>query len=319
METRGELHVVIGAGQIGARLTERLVARGKRVRVVRRRPVATRKSQVEWAYGDITDRAFAAEATAGAAAVYHCANPPRYDGWDETLPPLARAVQEAAARARARLVVLDNLYMYGRPADGWLREDTPLAPCSRKGELRARLAEELFAAHARGDVRVTTGRASDFFGPGTERAMVFGTRFLERLSQGRAVEVVGDPDLPHAYSFVEDVAEGLAVLGEHERALGKVWHLPVAWNGSTRGLVERFGAGLGVEPKLRRVPAWLLRTAGLVAGELGAAAEMVYQWEVPYRVDDSRFREAFAAAATPVEEAVTSTLREADLLAHRAA
>jgi hypothetical protein len=47
--------------------------------------------------------------------------------------------------------VLDCLYMYGRPAPGVpFDEDTTMNPCSRKGELRAMLARELFEAHARG-------------------------------------------------------------------------------------------------------------------------------------------------------------------------
>ena len=55
----------------------------------------------------------------------------------------------------------------------------------------------------------------------------------------------GDPDRLHAYSYTPDVARGLAVLGTHEEAFGKVWHLPAAHRGTTRQLVERFAAALG--------------------------------------------------------------------------
>lgn len=310
-----ELHVVVGAGQIGPLLVQRLLARGHRVRVVRRSAGAV--PGVELARGDVADVAFAAEAMKGAAVVYHCANPARYDSWDQTLVPLARGVREGAARVGAKLVVLDNLYMYGPAPGGVLVEDSPYRPCSHKGELRARLAEELSAAHARGDVRATTGRAADFFGARCERALL-GERFLTRLARGKAVEVFGDPELPRAYAYVGDVAEGLAVLGGDDRALGRSWLLPHASNESTRALVERFAARLGVTARLRRIPSWMLRAIGLLNGQVREMVEMQYQWEAPFTVDDSAFHATFAVPRRPIDEIVRETLAEQELSARAA-
>jgi nucleoside-diphosphate-sugar epimerase len=303
------VHVVVGAGQIGPLLAARLVARGHRVRMVRRSTGGPELRGVEWAHGDVTNRQFTDEAFRGAAVVYNCANPDRYDRWDDILPPLMQGVSQGAARAGARLVALDNLYMYGPPpAEGALCEDTPLAPTSKKGELRKRLFEELMAAHVRGDVEVTWGRAPDFFGPGAPRSMV-GDRVTGPLAQGRSVGPLGDPDQPHAFSYTQDVAEGLAILGERDEAFGKVWHLPVAWTGTTRGLIQLFAAALGVQPRIRAIPRWVLRVAGLFSGQMRAVVEMMYQWEAPFRVDDSRFRAAFGAAPTPIDRAVEDTVR----------
>ncbi len=303
------VHVVVGAGQIGPEVARRLVKGGHRVRMVRRSGGGDDVPGVEWARGDITDRAFVDGAFANAAVVYNTANPARYDRWDELLPPLLTSIREGAGRAGARLVQLDNLYMYGRPKNGVLREDTPIEPCSKKGELRARLARELFAAHERGDVEVACGRAGDFFGPGTGRnSTVLGAPFFERLRRGQSAMVFGDPDLPHAYSYSRDVAEGLVVLGREPAAAGKVWHLPVAWNGTTREIVARFAEAAGQKPRLFRLPTWLLRIVGLFMGEAGALAEMIYQWETPYRLDDSAFRAAFGVSATPIDQAVRETL-----------
>jgi nucleoside-diphosphate-sugar epimerase len=234
---------------------------------------------------------------------------------------LHRAVREAAARAGARLVALDCLYMYGAPPEGGaLREDLPYRPNSDKGRLRAQLAEELFAAHARGDVQATSGRASDFFGPGCGAHSFFGSEFFARLQAGRSLIAVGDPDQPHAFSYTLDVAEGLAVLGTDERALGRAFHLPAAWReGSTRQLVERFAAASGRPGKLFRTPRWLLRAAGLFSRDLGGVVEMLYQWEAPWRVDDTLYRTTFAGEATPVDRAVAETVAAyapAPLVAH---
>ncbi|MDF2694060.1 MAG: Nucleoside-diphosphate-sugar epimerase [Labilithrix sp.] len=35
--------------------------------------------------------------------------------------------------------------------------------------------------------------------------------------------------------------------------------------------------------------------------------EMTYQWEAPFIVDDSRFRQTFGYEATPIEQAVAAT------------
>ncbi len=303
---RPELHVIFGAGQIGTRLAEELLARGHRVRMVRRGQPGRPIPGLEWRRADITDAEATTEATRGATVVYDCANPAEYHRWDELLPPLKRGVRAAAARAGARLVVLDCLYMVGRPEKVPFDEDTPMRPCSHKGELRAMLARELFEAHARGDVRATTGRASDYFGPDVPLALL-GTRFAERLMAGKPLEMGGDPDQPHGYSYGPDVARGLAVLGANPSADGKAWHLPLAWTGTTRGLVEALGAAVGRHGTVRSAPDWLMRAAGLFSPMLGAFAEMTYQWKVPYVIDDRRFRAAFGVEPTTPERAVAET------------
>jgi len=300
------LHVIFGAGQIGTLLAEQLLAHGLRVRLVRRGPAGRARVGLAWARADVTDAAQAEDAAAGAAVVYDCTNPAEYHRWDTLLAPLKRGVRQAAARAGARLVVLDCLYMYGRPATAPFDEDTPLRPCSHKGELRAQLAEELFQAHRRGDVRATTGRASDYFGPDVPTALL-GERFAARLLAGKALQMGGDPDQPHSYSYGPDVARGLAVLGLHPEADGRVWHLPVSWQGTTRGLVQALAARLGKPAKVQTFPDWALRAMGLVDPVLGAAAEMTYQWKLPYLLDDARFRAAFGVEATPAAQAVAAT------------
>lgn len=298
--------VVLGAGQVGLRLAKLLADQGDEVVLVRRGPASVEIPGVRWLRGDVTDVAFAAQAGEGAEVVYHCMNPAAYHRWGELLPPLYEGAMTAAQAGSGRLVVLDNLYMYGAP-EGALREDTPMRPCSKKGELRARLAERLLEADAKGRLQVALGRASDFFGPGAASAAVFHPRFLERLRSGKAVEVFGDPEMPHSYSFIPDVAKGLALLGGDSTARG-VWHLPVSAQLSTQELVQVFAQQAGVPTKLRRIPTALLQGLGWFVPLVAAVAEMAYQWEMPFLVDDSAFRRRYRVPATPVERAVASTL-----------
>lgn len=295
------LHVVLGAGQIGPRVADLLLAQGHRVRLVQRTRRAPERPGLTSVCGDITDLAFAEEATRGASVVYDCMNPP-YHLWATQLLPIARGAVHGATRAGAKLVALDCLYMYGVP-DGAMREDSPRRPCSRKGALRVELEEMRLAAQRRGDVRVAIGRASDFFGANVPLS-AWGDRFYARALAGKAVECMGDPEMPHSYTYVEDVARGLVTLGEREEAMGHVWHLPTAPAESTRALAQRLGRALGVEVEVARLPRILLRAVGLFSPFMREAAEMAYQWDVPYVIDDTRFRETFGWSATPVERQV---------------
>ena len=47
-----------------------------------------------------------------------------------------------------------------------MTEDTPFNTCSRKGEVRARIASMLMDEVRRGELRDMIVRAADFYGPG---------------------------------------------------------------------------------------------------------------------------------------------------------
>jgi len=308
-EQRPSVHVVLGAGQIGSRLAKLLIARGHHVRIVARGEAGPDAERLEHVSGDMTDLAVAEQATRGASVVYDCMNPP-YHRWPQLLLPIARGALHGAARAGAKLVALDCLYMYGAPS-GPMTEETPLAPCSKKGALRVELGALRMSAHQRGDVRVTIGRASDFFGEDLPFSC-WNDRFFQRIFAGKAGECMGDPDLPHSYTYVEDVARALMTLGERPEADGRVFHLPTNPAESTRALTQRLGRALGLSADVRRLNRLVLRAAGLFSPFMREVAEMTYQWEVPFVVDDRRFRETFGHGATPIDQAVAATARWAE-------
>ncbi len=313
------IHVVFGAGQIGPLVAERLRGAGKRVRVVRRSAGEVPVAGVEVVRGDAMDAPFCIEAARGAAAVYHCINAPYFAKvWAETLPRVQANLVAAAGRAGARLVVLDNLYAHGRPGGRPIDEETPQAPCSRKGEVRARLHDDLVAAAARGDVRAAIGRASDFFGPGAWAGSFLGERFWPAVLAGKRATLLMDPDTRHTYHFTHDVAAGLVALGLDEGADG-LWMLPCAPAVTTRELVGRLGAALGRPIAVRRVPRLALSALGLAVPIVRELNEMRYQWEEPFVVDDARFRARFGDRATPLDEAARETVAFARSAVERAA
>ncbi len=299
--------VVFGAGQIGTQVAQQLLAAGNHVRQARRSGGDRREGNFELCTGDLTDFTFVERLAAGAQALIHCASPP-YHQWAEQLAPLNDAVLHAAKRSGAPLVVLDNLYGYGEPGAP-LTETSAVNPCSRKGELRARVAQTLQAAHVAGDARVAIARAADFYGPGITQAAIFGERFLYRALAGKNLECFGPPELLHSYSYGPDVAAGLVTLAKSARAWGEVWHLPVAAASSTSAMAQRFGRELGVDLKATVVPGFLLRVMGWFTPAVKELLEMRYQWRVPFVLDDAKFRAAFKRAPTSLDDGVRETVR----------
>jgi nucleoside-diphosphate-sugar epimerase len=302
-----ELHVVFGTGPVGMAVMDELVSRGKRVRIINRSGRANVPEGVEVVGGDATDPAFTREVNVGASVVYFATGPP-YNKWPELFPPLQAGVLEGTAAAGAKLVAMENVYMYG-PTDGRpLTEDLPHAANTRKGAVRARMTEELFAAHESGKVRATAGRAPDFFGPRV-LASTAGEQLFGRAVADKSAQVVGDPDQPHTYTYAPDISKGLVILGEHEEALGRPWHLPSPETVTTQEFVRMIFEEAGGEPKMQRAPKPLLWALGLFNPAQREIIEMLYEFEEPFVVDHSAFARAFGDHATPLREAIRETVR----------
>ena len=299
-----ELHVVLGAGQVGPLVANALVAKGHRVRVVRKSAKTVANRAVELVSADVTDANAVARATDGATSVYHCVNPLYYE-WPTLLPKLTRGIVEGTKASGADLVVLDNLYAYGDTSH--MHPASPVAPRSKKGVLRADAAALMLDPSMRGNRRVVIGKAADFFGPGAELSAIFNERFFTRVFAGKAGESLGNPDMLHSYSYVPDVAAGLVALGTSKAATG-IYMLPVQPAETTRAVIERFYRALGVELKVNTIPKWLFSALGLFNPTIREVVEMLYQWDQPYVVDDSRIRNEFGIAATPWDKAVAETI-----------
>jgi nucleoside-diphosphate-sugar epimerase len=302
-----DLHVVLGAsGATGGAVVRELARRGHRVRAVNRAGDADAPAGVERLAADVATDEGAKTACAGAAVVYHCAQPP-YTRWPQEFPPLTDAIAAGAADAGAKLVLADNLYAYG-PHQGPLTEDLPAAATGRKGRVRALMAERLLAAHRQGRLRVAIGRSSDYYGPGGLPS-VAGERVFRAALGGRTVRWLGRLDQPHTLSYLEDMAVALAVLGERDEADGQVWHLPAAEPLTGRQFLELVVAATGGRSRIATNSAVMTRLAGLFVPFLREVTETLPHFQAPYVLDWSKFRGTFGPfTPTPHPEAVARTV-----------
>jgi nucleoside-diphosphate-sugar epimerase len=305
-DTENNVHVVFGSGQVGRTLAAHLAALGLAVRAVSRHRPRALPEVVEWRAADARDPEQAADAVKGASVVYQCLNAP-YTKWAEEFPPLQAGVLDAAERQNALLVSLENLYAYGPVAGQAMTEDLPLRATTVKGRTRAAMTGRLLDAKDAGRVHVAIGRASDFFGPGVTETTL-GARVFANALAGRRADFIGNPDLPHSYSYVPDIAAGLATLGTDPRAIDQVWHLPGPETVTTRQVLALVAQQVGHPVGVRTVPKLAVRALGVVNPMMRALAEMTYEFDEPFVLDTTKFEAVFGTAGTSLATAITATV-----------
>jgi nucleoside-diphosphate-sugar epimerase len=305
MSATTELHVIFGTGPLGKWTARELTRQGKRIRLINRSGQASDLPEgAEIVKADAYDARQTTELTAGATAVYQCAQP-AYHEWASKFPALQAAILEGAASAGAKLIVAENLYMYGKPGGRPLTETSPYRAHTRKGKVRQAMTETLAAAQREGKVRVAIARGSDFFGP--DETVSAGLLFWPALA-GKRVSVLGRLDQPHTFTYVADFGKTLATLGTHDEALGQVWHAPSNPPGTQAEFVAMIQDAVGKPVKIQRGTAPVLWLVGLGNPDARETIEMLYEFERPFVMESEKFQRAFGVCPTPLREAVQATV-----------
>ena len=302
-------HVVLGTGAIGRAIAEELVKRGESVRMVNRsRKMDEVPNEVEVIASDLYDPAKVKEVTRGAKVVYQSAQP-AYTEWAEKFPPLQKSIIDGLTGSGAKLVIVENLYMYGDAKGMPLIEDMPHNAHTRKGQTRSEMSNAAFAAHLEGKLCVTAGRGSDFFGPWGLLTAVMGERTFYPLLNGKPAQLLGNIDVPHTHTYLPDFGKALVILGERSEADGQAWHVP---NDSPRvtqrEMVKMIAAEMGIEPKMSTMGKTMVWIGGLFIPVAKESVEMMYEFDQPFIVDTSKFEKTFGMKATPMKEAIKETV-----------
>ena len=206
------MQTILGAnGVIGRELSHHLPSYTDRIRQASRSPKRVNPTD-DLCTVDLLDARATAEGVAGSDVSYLVAGL-QYDHrvWQEQWPKVMRNTIDACKRHRSALVFFDNVYAYGR-VDGVMTEETPYNPCSRKGEVRARIATMLMDEANRGELRAMIVRSADFYGPGAVLSLTHAT-VTERLKAGKAPQWIGNPKAVHTFTYTPDAGRTVALLG----------------------------------------------------------------------------------------------------------
>jgi len=303
----GRMVTILGAGgAIGNEVAKLLATTNQPFRLVGRSPrPATGATELLGA--DLTDKDQAIRAVAGSSVVYLVVGL-KYDHrvWQEMWPRIMSNVIEACKRADAKLIFFDNVYMYGKVL-GPMTESSPFHPCSRKGEIRARIATTLIDAWKSGTLTGMIARAADFYGPdartGVPNLLVF-----EPLSRKKTPSWLVNDSVPHSFTYTPDAARSLIQLAGRATAWNQTWHVPTTPDPLTGKEFVRLDAKeFGMAPNHRVLSRAMLRVAGWFDPLVAESYEMLYQSDSPYLFDSSKFTREFGFAGTPYAEGIRST------------
>jgi len=300
-------YTVLGAGgAVADELSKLLVAEGKNVRTVSRSGRSIQGATAVKA--DVSDLNQTIDAVKESSVVFLCVGLKyEYKVWTEFWPRIMSNVIEASKRASAKLVFLDNVYMYGK-VNGAMTESTPYNPCSRKGEIRTRIATKLMDEAKAGNIHALIARAADFYGPGANKTGVPNILVFDPLAHGKKPSWLVNDSVRHSFTFTLDIAKALAALASSEDAFNQVWHLPTASSPLTgKEFVETVAHELNAKPGYRVLRKWMLKPAGIFDKTIGEMYEMLYQSEYEYIFDSSKFVKAFGIRPTSYLEGIKKT------------
>ena len=276
--------LVTGAtGLVGSHIVERLIADGWNVRALVRDASAAqwlRDAGADLARGDILDGATLRAALADCDTVFHCAALISASGsWDRFQRANiegTRAVIDAVAAAKARLVHTSSVAVYGDDAryrDTPTDEDTPLAPLEEHAYYaRSKRESEhlVLDAHATGELWATAIRPPMIYGRRDRQlvprfARVMRTGIFPLFAHGRSTM-----SLVHASA----VADGAVRAARCELAGGRAYNLANDFPVTVADMVQLGSNGLGRRVLGVHVPLALARAS---FGTLARTAQLAHR------------------------------------------
>lgn len=297
------MHTILGAGgPVANSLTNVLSEAGESVRFVSRKKIQTSGS-TSWIGADLKDYEQVKKAVHGSAIIYMCAGL-QYNKkvWAIEWPLIMQNLIDTAKSTGARIIFFDNVYMYGR-LQGIMTENTPYNPSSIKGEIRARIAEQLMSEAKAGNIKATIARAADFYGAETLNSF-YDSMVLAKYAKKQKAMWLGNAGTKHSFTYIPDTGKALYVLAKDTQSDNQVWHLPTAPALTGTEFIHLAANIFNVKPKYMRVSKVLLNAIGLFDKVIHETAEMYYQYQYDYIFSSQKFEKAYDIKPTPYAEGI---------------
>jgi nucleoside-diphosphate-sugar epimerase len=136
-----------------------------------------------------------------------------------------------------------------------------------------------------------------------------GERMVPTVMAGRTMWVVGDPDAPHSWTYVPDLADAMIRAADDERLWNGFLLAPTAPAISQRDLVATYAEAAGVAaPAVHGIPTWTLHAVGAVHRDTREMAEMSFQFARPFTIDSSASEERLGLRPTPLADGARETV-----------
>jgi nucleoside-diphosphate-sugar epimerase len=301
-------HTILGAGgSIGNPLAYELLKDKQDVRLVSRTNFSIEGAESVKADLCSYDETFTA--VKNSDVVYMCAGLPyNTKTWTELWPKVMQNTIDACKKANSKLIFFDNVYMYGK-VEGQMTEETPYKPCSKKGEIRAKIARNLENEIKNKNITASIARAADLYGPYSMKTGMLHILAIDKLMNGKSAQWMVDAHKAHSFTYTLDCAKSLVLLANREDSFNQVWHLPT-FNPAPDGelMIELIAKELGLTPKYSVLKKWMVKMAGFFDKTVGELYEMQYQNEFDYHFDSTKFNTAFNYQPVSYEKGIHETI-----------
>jgi nucleoside-diphosphate-sugar epimerase len=300
------MQTILGSnGVIGRDLAKILPKYTDKIRLVSRSPKKV-NAKDEIFPADVTNAEQTLKAVEGSDVVYLTVGL-QYDTdvWRKLWPKIMQNVISACEKHNSKLVFFDNVYSYGI-VNGWMKENTPYKPVSKKGVVRVKIAEMLMNEVKNGKLKGMIVRAADFYGPNAQGFL--NATVLDNYKKGKKAMWLVNDRVKHSLTYTPDAANATAILGNTDDAYNQVWHLPTDKNALTgKELIDISAKEFGVEPKYMVLKTWMLQIVGLFNKIIKESIEMLYQSKYDYLFDSTKFEKRFGIKATSYQEGIKET------------
>jgi nucleoside-diphosphate-sugar epimerase len=306
------MQTILGAGgTIGIELAKALPQYTQEgIRIVSRNPQSINDTD-EVLSADLLQAPSVMKAVEGSSVVYLTAGLPyKLSVWQQEWPLVMKNVLNACKAHKAKLVFFDNIYMYDGSNLNPITEQTPINPSSKKGVVRAQIAEMVMQAISNGEVEALIARAADFYGPSIKQTSMLTETVIKPLSEGKTANWIGDINKLHTYTYTPDAGKSTALLGNSSEAYGEVWHLPTAPNPLTgKQWIEAFASAFGVKPSYRVAGKTLVKIMGLFIPVMREIPEMMYQNDRNYVFSSAKFENKFGMHPTSYADGIKAIMK----------
>ncbi|MBK7500564.1 MAG: NAD-dependent epimerase/dehydratase family protein [Ignavibacteriales bacterium] len=303
------MQTILGStGIIGTELAKALTQHTDKIRLVSRNPKRVNPTD-QLVIADLTNFNEVLTAVEGSEVVYLTAGLQyKINVWQTKWPLIMKNVIEACKTHKTKLVFFDNVYAYGL-VKGWMKEDTLVNPSSKKGEVRALIAQMIMSEVEKGHLDAIIARAADFYGPNTLLSFATVTVF-HNLKKGKTAQWFVDANKKHSMTYTPDAGKATAILGNTPSAYNQIWHLPTDKNVLTgKEFIEFAAKEFGVEPKFMVLKKWMIQMVGYFVPVVKESYEMLYQNEYDYLFDSTKFERAFDFKPTSYQDGIAETVR----------
>ena len=297
--------IIFGTGPLGIWIAKLLTQRGDKVTMVNQSgkiasSIATQNIAVKSI--NLCDSRQVESVCKEAQFIYHCAMPP-YTRWPKNYNLLTQSIIKGLENINTKLIYGDNLYMYGHRHFNNLTEDTPNDSKTRKGLIRAKAADDFLNS----GIETAIVRGSDFFGP-TVKSALLGTDFFSHALQRKTINLLGNIDLQHTYTYIKDFANAMIRVSENNDCYNQVWHVPNSPTITTREFIQLVEEEINQPIKIRTAGNLMASLLALFNPYIKEAKEMMPQSTNPYIVNHQKYRNRFGDNFTPLKQAIKETV-----------